>query len=75
MRVRGVPALACLIITAAAKFTEFWPLGSGSLNKIFRPGGISVFYNAIISLENELLLQLQIGSSNGGAVNRILHVL
>lgn len=34
-----------------------------------------MFYNAIISLENELLLQLQIGSSNGGAVNRILRVL
>lgn len=33
VRVRGVPALACLIIMPAAKFTEFWPLGSGSLNK------------------------------------------
>lgn len=34
-----------------------------------------MFYNAIISLENELSLQLQIGSSNGSALNRILHVL
>lgn len=45
------------------------------MNNIFRPGGISVFYNAIISLESELLLQLQIGSSKGGAVNRIVRVL
>lgn len=34
-----------------------------------------MFCNAIISLENELVLQLQISSSNGGAVNRILRVL
>lgn len=59
----------------ATKFTEFWPPGSGILNKIFRPGGINVFCKAIISLENELVLQLQIRSSNGGAVNRILRVL
>lgn len=59
----------------ATKFTEFWPPGLGILNKIFRPGGINVFCNAIISLENELVLQLQISSSNGGAVNRILRVL
>lgn len=45
------------------------------MNKIFRLGGISVFRSAVISLESELLLRLQTGSSNGGAVNRILHVL
>lgn len=36
--------------------------GQGAeVNKTLRPGGINVFFNAIISLLRELTLQLQLG--------------